>query len=390
MLKSIYIITCCMFLSHFVYADDTIVQEQIIHQNEQNKKRFQDNQTLTKSLFNVSMDDTKSLSDFNWIDESPCFVISHINLNVHNHDEAYFQNRFAFVLSDLISNPNKNTYALNRCIGNQNLKTIVNIAQNALLTKGYTTSQISVNEQDLMDGILELTLFIGRIDNISYQDNQAPSFIKQAIPLKENSIFNLRKLEQGLDNLRVIDQQARIDIIPSDNVTKEQSSILAVHLTKTRNTYGNIGIHNTPNNSYGNYMLNGSLSSVNLFGINDEWNISAGLPIGTKSQHKNDAQLDYQIKLSIPYHNTKWSFLHNQNQYKRFVEGFYEPIEYHGQSIENTWLVNHLLKRSTKFKTEGYIKAYLKEAIIGLTTYPLKYKIVVQQVIILGYPISNT
>lgn len=372
MLKSIYAFIFCMLLANFAYADDAIVQEQIIYQNEQNKKRLQDSQVLTKNLFNLSMDNTEVVSNFNWSDEYPCFIINHINLNIHNHDEEYFRNRFAFVLSDLTSNPNKNTYALNRCIGSQNLKTIVNIAQNALLTKGYTTSQISVDEQDLTDGILDLTLFIGRIDKIIYQDNQSPFFIKQAIPLKENAIFNLRKLEQGIDNLREIDRHAKIDIIPSDDITKEQSSILAVQLTKTRNIHGNLSIYNTPNNSYGNYMLNGSLSGVNLVGINDEWHVFAGLPIDRKSKNKNDVQLDYQLKFGILHQNTKWAFSHSQNQYKRFVAGFDKPIEYHGQSINNTWSATHLLKRGTKFKTEGYAKVYLKKSQHWIEDIPIE------------------
>lgn len=71
--------------------------------------------------------------DITWANESPCFNINDIKLVVAD-DEGLLAHHFNFVLKPLLIS-NTPTYALGRCIGTQNLATLIHIAQNELLKK---------------------------------------------------------------------------------------------------------------------------------------------------------------------------------------------------------------------------------------------------------------
>lgn len=110
---------------------------------------------------------------------------------------------------------NKPTFAIGRCIGQHNLSLIVDIAHNELLKRGFLTSRISVDEQDLSFGRLVLAVSTGKIKNIAFQSNKSvklnepnpssnkhhktPIFIRQALAIKPNQIFHLPTLEHGMD-----------------------------------------------------------------------------------------------------------------------------------------------------------------------------------------------
>ncbi|MBC8950835.1 putative hemolysin activation protein HecB [Xenorhabdus sp. TS4] len=89
------------------------------------------------------------LSDYP-ADEHPCFTINTLRL------EGDSARRFQWVL-DAAGD------AKGRCLGGQGILLVNNKVQNAILTKGYVTTRVMVQEQDLTGGVLTLTLQPGRI-----------------------------------------------------------------------------------------------------------------------------------------------------------------------------------------------------------------------------------
>ena len=93
---------------------------------------------------------------------------------------------------------------LGQCIGTQGLQLAITKAQSALIDKGYLTSRIMVEPQDLSTGVLILTLVPGKIRQI-YRDKTTADRINlhNAMVVEEGNIFVVRELEKSLENLRL-------------------------------------------------------------------------------------------------------------------------------------------------------------------------------------------
>lgn len=84
------------------------------------------------------------------VNESPCFTINRFALVGETAD------RFQWALDAAAD-------AKGRCLGGQGIVLAINKVQNGILAKGYVTTRVMAEEQDLTKGILTLTLQPGRI-----------------------------------------------------------------------------------------------------------------------------------------------------------------------------------------------------------------------------------
>ena len=94
-------------------------------------------------------------------------------------------------------------------------------AQNALIERGYTTSRIVLDAQDLSQGTVYLTVIPGYIGSIriNHSDNNDSfyggrvAWLQNELPASSGDVFNLRDIEQGLENYRrVPTAQAQVRI----------------------------------------------------------------------------------------------------------------------------------------------------------------------------------
>ena len=129
---------------------------------------------------------------------------------------------------------------------NLTLSDIVILAKaltNEYLKKGYVSSRITVPEQQLKSGILELVAVEGKVDAIIMVKNETelqdalskkPSFSlkkKQLFPWLEGSVLQLRDLEQGIDQMnRLRSQDGDMTILASD---KEGYSTIVIKTNET-------------------------------------------------------------------------------------------------------------------------------------------------------------
>ena len=88
-----------------------------------------------------------------------------------------------------------------------------------LLDKGYVTSRIVIPEQNMKNGKLLLRIQTGRLHKIIYSKNSAVIPWKNAFPIKEGDILNIRRLEQGLEQMkRVSSSDVSMKLLPADNI----------------------------------------------------------------------------------------------------------------------------------------------------------------------------
>ncbi|MFH4324800.1 POTRA domain-containing protein, partial [Acinetobacter baumannii] len=90
---------------------------------------------------------------------------------------------FHFMLRAIWNHPQK---IIGKCIGTQSLHNLVNFAQNELIKKGFITSQVTVDPQDIQQGSLRLGVQIGRLRKIIVEGEQLSLLqLKAALPFKE-------------------------------------------------------------------------------------------------------------------------------------------------------------------------------------------------------------
>ncbi|MDO4250666.1 MAG: ShlB/FhaC/HecB family hemolysin secretion/activation protein [Moraxella sp.] len=318
-------------------------------------------------------------------DGTPCFMVNSIelalvddvaDLDVENSTEKSSDvGRFYGVLNPLLD-ASKPTYALGRCLDSHNLSLIHHIAHNELLKLGYLTSNISIPEQDISTGRLRLALHTGKVDGILVAGQAGgrlhhAGFIHQALPIKSGQLFRLTALEQGLDNLKKIDNTAQVRILSAKDATKLGFSDLQISINKTQNISMDVGIDDSLSKAQGGYLASFSLKTNNLMHLNDEWFLSANYPLQRLVDAAQgdldvalgkDRQLNYQTGLSFYQGFYKFGITHGVHDYRQFVAGFHAPLSYHGTSKTTTLNIARLLHRNAMHKTEGYLKAYHKNS----------------------------
>lgn len=155
------------------------------------------------------------------VQESPCFPVRQIELSGKD------AGKFSWVL-DQLSGAQKDDSPLRKCIGAQGVGILQQRAQEALVARGFVTSRILVQPQDLSSGNLMLTVLPGTLHEIHLDAGIPPRTLRTALPMQEGDILNLRDIEQALENFqRAPTTQADIQIAPAS--TPDQSDLVIHH-----------------------------------------------------------------------------------------------------------------------------------------------------------------
>ena len=297
--------------------------------------------------------------------ESPCFPIHTVTLT---GDAA---GRFQFALKKALK---ETGFQSGQCLGAQGINRIMVAAQNAVIGRGYTTTRILAAPQDLNSGTLELTVLPGKVRSVrtdtSHNDQTRAARIaafQNEIPLKGGDILNLRRIEQGLENLkRVPTAEADIQIVPAD--TPDESDIVVAWRQRLLPYRLSLGVDDSGSKTTGKYQGSLTFSADNPFGLSDLFYLSYGRHLGhtdahTDSEGKKTAggTQSYAFHYSVPAGNWLWSWNHNYYRYHQAVAGINEVYDYNGKSRGSDIGFTRLLYRDARRKSHIGFKLWQKE-----------------------------
>jgi hemolysin activation/secretion protein len=277
--------------------------------------------------------------------ESPCFAINRLTLVGEAAD------RFQWALDAAAD-------AQGRCLGGQGIVLAINKVQNAILAKGYVTTRVMAQEQDLTQGVLTLTLQPGRIGDIRFDEPVSwRGRLWNAIPASPGDILNLRDIEQGLENFRrVPSANADIKIVPG---AQDATSDLQVNWHEGRPVRLSLGLDDSGSKSTGRYLGSATLALDAPFAQNDLFYANIGKDV---LQHGPFGNRSHALNYFFPVGYWAFSANYNDYTYHQNIPNANEVLRYSGKSDNIQLTVSRLLYRDQSHKTTLNLRGYRKHS----------------------------
>lgn len=283
--------------------------------------------------------------------EAPCVPVRHIALTGAESD------RFQFVLQDLVAGADP---AIGRCLGTEGVSIAVARAQRRLTARGFTTSRILLEPQNLSQGTLRLSLLPGRISAIRFADGTSPRATQlNAVPVRVGDILNLRDIEQALENLRRVPTvEADIQIVPGKGPTESE---LILRWRQALPLRLNLSLDDSGTRATGRYQLSATLSADHWWTLNDLFYLTQGRDLGggePGARGTRNTSLYYSLPLGY------WALGFNASRYSYFqsVAGLYQDYRYSGSGAQQDITLSRLVHRDGASKTTLQLKAFARQS----------------------------
>lgn len=285
--------------------------------------------------------------------ETPCFPVREIALK---SPVPHFD--WAREAADPADDP-----ATGRCLGSTGINLVMARVQNAIVARGYVTTRVLAEAQDLRDGILTLNILPGRIRDIRFAEGTSSrANAWNAMPAQPGDLLNLRDIEQGLENFkRVPTAEADIQILPADEpgesdvlITWKQA--FPLRLTLSANDGGS--------KSTGRYLGSVTVSGDHLFALNDLFYASYNHDLGNshgKEEGKRGTK-GHTLHYSLPYDYWLFGVTASENRYHQTVAGASQDYLYSGTSENYEARLTRILHRNGNGKTSASLRGYLSKS----------------------------
>jgi hemolysin activation/secretion protein len=282
--------------------------------------------------------------------ESPCFTIGEIRL-----DDPSGRFGWAVAAADLPGDP-----ATGRCLGSQGINLAMARIQNALIERGYVTTRVLAEAQDLTTGVLTLKLIPGRIRAIRFsEDSDSRANAWNAFPAAPGDLLDLRDIEQALENWkRVPTVEADIRIVPGDEPGESDLVVTWKQAFPLRLT---LSVNDGGSESTGKYQGSATLSADHLLTLNDLFYASYNQDLGGGQSGRRGTR-GYTMHYSLPFAYWTVSATRSAHRYHQSVAGAYQSYLYRGDSENNEIQLSRLVFRDAANKTTLSLRGYLTQS----------------------------
>ncbi|MCD1127727.1 ShlB/FhaC/HecB family hemolysin secretion/activation protein [Jinshanibacter sp. LJY008] len=311
-------------------GDIELQQRDILLQNQQQREDLERNAELrTSPQISISTPEV----------QGPRFLISQINIEQAMH------------LPEKEKNQLVQPY-INQCIGISQISKLVEDISEWYISRGYITSRAFLTEQDLSSGELNIRVLEGKLEKVLLE-GESTTALRMAFPGLEGNIFNLRDIEQGMEQInRVRTVPVQIEILPG---SEQGLSVVNLSATPEFPLSFTLGFDNSGQKSTGTGQMNSSVTGNNLLGIADKWFVNGAKSSDLSNSH--DAQ-SLQASLSVPYGYALFDYSYSWSDYLSSIDN----RGYYWRSRGDTQ--THRLNSSWTLYRDGDIKTGLS---LGIT-----------------------
>lgn len=210
----------------------------------------------------------------------------------------------------------------------EELQQVVDGITQLYLDRGYITSRAFLVDQTVEDGVVQIRVIEGSLEEIQVQGNRSVSsaYIRSRIGLGVQTPLNGDALEDQLRLLKLdpLFTSVEASLRPG---TQLGTSILIVRVTEAESLNGSISVDNYSPPSVGSVRLGGALSYRNLTGYGDELFVSF---FHTTTSGAENLDLIYRIPVNPMNGSLQFRFAPNWNQVTQ--SPFNQLFDIEGQS----------------------------------------------------------
>lgn len=273
----------------------------------------------------------KPADDRLFIAESPCGAISAVELVPSTPS---FLNAVA-------------QSARGHCIGATGLARLQRKLQNELIARGYITSRLSLAVDEHNAGKLIVAVHYGRVGQLQLSAGSSPRFHPAfTFPLAAGEVLNLRRIEQGLENIGLIpDVASDIRITPGSAPGESD-----IEIFRRQDKYWRMvaWMDDSGARSTGRYQTGGALYLDNLTALNDVFYASMARSVFSSSRKGNESRALYY---SLPFGFWSFNLFAGDSRYHQTISGNATGYRYQGRSAYWGGQAGYTLSRSSSQKT---------------------------------------
>ena len=210
----------------------------------------------------------------------------------------------------------------NRNLKLSDIEELVRKLNQKLQDKGYVTSQVVIPEQNLSGEKLVLYCTPGKLGQVVYAKGSENLPWKNAFPIREGDLMNLRMLEEGLENMkRSSSLDVSMKILPPN---EPGFSDLELTIHSQKQVHGSLSFDDSGMKETGKNQFTTSLGFDRVFNANDVLYISNTLDTSRDWNEKGTRSQSFSY--SIPCGKNRLTISHSRNRYNQLV--FSKPYDF--------------------------------------------------------------
>lgn len=274
------------------------------------------------------------------VDETPCYPIRRIAL------KGAFAERFQWALG--AANP-EDDQAVGRCLGANGINLVMRRMQNAIIARGFVTTRVLAEPQNLQTGDLVLTLIPGRIRTIRFAEGTDDrATLWNAVPARPGDLLNLRDIEQSLENFkRLPTADADFQIAPGE---QPGESDIIIRWKQDFPFRLNLSADDSGSESTGQYLGGVTVAFDHMLTLNDLFYLSLNHDLGG-GESGNNGTRSRTGHYSVPYGYWLLGFTANDHTYRQSVAGINQTYLFSGESQTRDVRLSRLVYRDAVRKT---------------------------------------
>lgn len=241
-------------------------------------------------------------------------------------------------------------------IGVQGINIVAKVLSDHIIAEGYVTTRVVVPEQDLSSGLLRLKIIPGYIQDIRFEKTETYGTWRNAFPTAKGDVLNIRRLEQGLEQMkRIPNQDADMKLLPGTELGETE---IVISIRRTKPWMLGLSVDDSGIKSTGRLQAGISAAVYNPFGLNDV--ISYNYGKDAEHNDRNYGSDNYSFSYSVPYGDYTFSFTKYRNQYHQTIADIV-PFRYDGKTDGMELGVQKLVYRDRTRKTQLTFKVLRKD-----------------------------
>ena len=295
----------------------------------------------------IQEEDVNILPFSNWRpqpkDPEHCWTLKQVDLLMPSPYEA-FRRHFQFLQHKLDG-------LKGLCFDRGNLAELLEVLNNELLLRGYSTTRLGLLEGDVQAGHVRLQLLPGFLGKIRNKDPEGKNY-RHVFPLKEGDLFNIRALEHGLEQIkRIPSLDVSMDIEPGEDPL---FSDVVLDITASRPVSLALNHDNNGSLSTGKHQAGATLAYDDPLGLADLFSLNYNTDVEQKRRQLG--QESWSLSYSLPWQYWTVSLAANHHRYHQTFYASQRAFISRGESITASLKADRLLFRDQNHKGHAYCR----------------------------------